>query len=213
MWHLYLDESGDLGFDFTTRASKFLTICVLATSQIQTVQKIQTAVRRTLRKINRRKGQLRELKGTKTDIKTKRFFYRRMSACRFGIYAVTLNKQRVYEQLRRSPQKRERLYNFIAKKVLERIPFEMSKGGVELIVDKSKGKWEIADFNRYVLTHLQGRIDPDCPVNIVHRDSCEDTGLSAVDLFCWGVFRKHERNDTEWYGDYRDKIVLDDTYL
>ena len=213
MWHLYLDESGDLGFDFDTRASKFLTICVLATSQSETVQKIQTAVRRTLRKINRRKGRVQELKGTKTDIKTKRFFYGRMNDCRFGIYALTLNKQRVYEQLRKNPRTRERLYNFVARKLLERIPFELATAGVDLVVDKSKGKWEIADFNRYVLTHIQGRIDPSCPVNIQHRNSREDTGLSAVDLFCWGVFRKHERNDTEWYADYRDKIILDGTYL
>jgi hypothetical protein len=72
MWHLYLDESGDLGFDFTKQSSEHLTICILATSQYETVQKIHTAVKRTLKHINRRKGSTSELKGAKTDIKTKR---------------------------------------------------------------------------------------------------------------------------------------------
>ena len=213
MWHLYLDESGDLGFNFNTQASKYLTLCVLATSSRETVQQIHTAVNRTLKKINRRKGNQRELKGTKTDIGTKRFFYRRINDCRYGIYALTLNKKRVHEHLHKSPQRRERLYNFVANQLLQKIPFELAKDGVELIVDKSKGKWEIADFNTYVLTNLQGRIDPVCPVTIHHRDSCQDSGLSAVDLFCWGIFRKHERSDTEWYGDFQDKIILDATYL
>lgn len=48
---------------------------------------------------------------------------------------------------------------------------------------------------------------------IYHHDSKSDCGLSAADLFCWGIFRRHERNDTEWYSDFREKIRLDERYL
>ena len=36
MWGLYLDESGDLGFDFKHKSpSKLLTICIVATTSAE----------------------------------------------------------------------------------------------------------------------------------------------------------------------------------
>ncbi|HEX3997711.1 MAG TPA: hypothetical protein VHX65_04075 [Pirellulales bacterium] len=54
---------------------------------------------------------------------------------------------------------KERLYNFIAWQVLDEIPFEHATEAVELIVDKCKGKRQIA-FNQYMVGQLKGRLDP-----------------------------------------------------
>jgi hypothetical protein len=215
MWHLYLDESGDLGFNFSEkRPSRFLTLCVLATSQRETIIRIRTAVRSTLRnRVNRNRKNETELKGSSTAFRVKQYFWRKLRDCRFGVYAVTLNKLRVYDELRKSPEMRDRLYNYVARLVLEQIPFEKANDAVELVVDRSKGKWEIAEFNRYIRTQIESRLDPRAPLRIYHRDSCADCGLSAVDLFCWGIYRKHEQNDEEWYREYQDKIVLDTRWL
>ena len=44
MWHLYLDESGDLGFDFEQKnPSDHLTICVLATQSLAATRAIKMA--------------------------------------------------------------------------------------------------------------------------------------------------------------------------
>jgi hypothetical protein len=211
MWHLFLDESGDLGFDFDEKdSSRFLTIAILATSHRETVKAIGCAVQKTLRrKVNSKKKRENELKGTRTAIEVKRYFYGLVSDCTFGIYAMTLDKQGVQEELRSDPQTKSRLYNFIARQVLEQIPFEKAVGPVELIVDKSKGKAEVSEFNAYVMEHLKGRIDPRVSVNIFHRESCADRCLSAIDLFTWGIFRSHERSDTQWLDCFRSKVLLD----
>lgn len=101
MWHLYLDESGDLGFDFEDKhPSKFLTIAILATSHRETVNSIRWAIKRTLKKkVNRKKHHSSELKGTDTTIEVKRHFYNQVANCTFGIYAMTLNKPRVRQRL------------------------------------------------------------------------------------------------------------------
>ena len=215
MWHLYLDESGDLGFDFKAKSpSRFLTITVLATSQDQTVKRIRTAVKRTLKnKVNRGKKNEQELKGSSTDIAVKRYFYRIVRDCKFGVYAVTLNKIRVLDQLVHGAEATDRLYNWVARRVLEKIPFELADGPVELIVDKLKGKGGIARFDEYLKMQLSGRLHPRIPIQIRHRNSATDPGLSAVDLFCWGVFRKHERQDEEWYREYAAKVLCDERYL
>ena len=65
----------------------------------------------------------------------------------------------------------------------------------------------------YIETQLKGKIDPKVPLAIDHLLSNEDSVLQAVDMFCWGVFRKYERRDEEWYRVFRKKIRYDKIYL
>ncbi|MEX2168371.1 MAG: DUF3800 domain-containing protein [Pirellulales bacterium] len=216
-WHLFLDESGDLGFDFREKhPSKFLTISVLAMSSTNARKAVSLAVKKTLRrKVNkpRAKSHKQELKGSETAFQIKSYFYEQIKAQTFGVYAMSINKRNVHQELRRNTLTKSRLYNYLARKVLEQIPFEKADGAVELIVDKSKGNREIADFNQYLLGQLQGRLDPRASLNIYHRRSNVDLGLSAADLFCWGVFRKRESADRAWYDLFQEKVRLDEQYL
>ncbi len=139
MWYLYLDESGDLGFDFVSKKpSRYFTITILAISGDENNRKLIKAVRNTRR---RKTSNVKELKGTRTDIKIKEYLYKQLSNLTFGLYSITLNKKRTYERLTRE---KERVYNYIARKVLDRIPFEKADTRVLLIVDKCKAKPEIA---------------------------------------------------------------------
>ena len=216
MWYLYLDESGDLGFDFVNKkGSKFFTLTILALSSVSANRELNRAIKKTLsRKLNprnKRKRIVQELKGSSTTIEVKEYFYQQVKGIRFGLYTITLNKKRVYEQLTRQ---KERVYNFIARKVLDQIPFE--KAGdtrIELIVDRCKSRPEIKEFNTYVRKQLEARIDPNTPLDIYHWNSQETAGLQACDLFCWGVFQKYERKKEEWYGLFKEKILFEDIYL
>jgi hypothetical protein len=215
MWHLFLDESGDLGFDFVNKSpSRHFTVCILATSDPNTYYAIRKAVKTTLRrKINRRvtTDQIRnEIKATETHLADKRYFFERIQHCKFGIYAVTLNKHRVYESLIRD---KDRVYNFVARLVLDHIPFEKAKVRVRLTIDKSKGADGIREFNDYIVQQLKGRLDPNVPLDIYHLESHLDAGLQATDLFAWGIFRKYEKQDTEWYNFYSEKVIFEDLYF
>lgn len=213
MWYLYLDESGDLGFDFVNKKpSDYFTICIIATSSRESFIKIGKAVRKTIRNkcfINR-KGFQPELKGKTTNIAVKKYFWKQLQNYKFGIYAITLNKRRVYERLTRQ---KERVYNFIARKVLDQIPFENASTRVQIVVDKCKAKPEVVDFNNYVFRQLQARINPQIPINIDHLSSKDAPQLQAADLFAWGIFRKYERRDTEWFDVFKEKVLFDEQYL
>ena len=102
MWYLYLDESGDLGFDFVNKnPSKFFTVAILLVRGIENNRQLIKAVKLTLRrKLNPKKHRVRivhELKGSSTTFKVKQYFYEQMKDVEFSIYAVTLNKKRLYE--------------------------------------------------------------------------------------------------------------------
>ena len=211
MWYLYLDESGDLGFDFVNKKpSRFFTISILAVSEIEKNRALINAVKHTLKRKLHSRDFSKELKGSKTSLEVKKYFYAKAAPLKFGIYAITLNKKKLYERL---TKEKERVYNYVARLVLDQIPFEKAVTRVELIVDKSKAKPEIEDFNSYIERHLKGRLDPKVPLDIKHHLSHESFGLQAADLFCWGIFRKYERKDTEWFEIFKEKVRYNEVFL
>jgi len=213
MVYLYLDESGDLGFDFITKKpSKFFTVSILVVKGSDNNRMVINAVKNTLRrKLRKRKTTLSmELKGSKQSLEIKKYFYSKVEKADIKIYALTLNKKRVNQSLRNA---KSRLYNFIARKVLDEIDLNCANQRVIFTVDKSKGKSEIVDFNRYIIDQIKGKLDPKIPLDILHKQSHEILPLQAVDLFAWGVFRKYERKDYSWYEVFEEKVIFDDLYL
>jgi hypothetical protein len=154
---------------------------------------------------------VQELKGTNTTFEIKKYFYQKVEGVKFEIYAITLNKRRLYERLAKD---KPRVYNFIARQVVDKIPFETNKTNrVELIIDKSKSKPEINEFNSYIRTQIQGRLDPKMPLDIKHLKSEDSPGLQAVDVFCWGIFQKYEKKNTTWFAIFKEKVKYEDQYL
>src|SRR3990172_2144087 len=141
MWYLYLDESGDLGFDFVNKKpSKFFTVTILAIRGPANNRLLIKAVKKTLaRKLNRRKSVVSELKGARTVFEIKMYFYGQIEELKFGVYSLTLNKKRVFERLTIN---KERVYNYISRLVLDKIPIEKAQEQVILILDKSKSPKE-----------------------------------------------------------------------
>lgn len=214
---IYLDESGDLGFDFENkRPSKKFVITLLVCESGTVTRGFRTAVRRTLKnKLNRgKKGSriVQELKGTGTTLVIKRYFYRHSPKGGWRIYTVAVNKERVFENLQTKAGKKK-LYNYISRFLLAKVDLAGAGNAVTLVVDRSKNKDEIADFNQYLANQLDALLPLDVPLNIYHEHSHENAGLQAVDLFCWGVFRKYEHNDLDWYREYGGKIAFETEYL
>lgn len=214
MWFLYLDESGDLGFDFVNKKpSKFFTVTILAIEGVVNNRALINTVKKTVRrklfsKSSRRKE--KELKGSSTTPEVKKYFYKLVQYLPFALFSISLNKRKVYEKL---TQEKSRVYNYIARLVLEKIRLENATVRIELIVDKSKGKHEIKEFNQYLFRQLEARIDPKVPFNIQHLDSKQHKALQAVDMFSWGFFQKYERKNSEWIDCFASKVKFDQTYL
>lgn len=103
--YIFLDESGDLGFDFAkAKTSRYFVISLLVCQDKEAQDGFRRAVERTLKnKLNHKKNSSRriaELKGTGTTFAIKQYFFRQLPANGWRIYSVTLNKLRVDEHLR-----------------------------------------------------------------------------------------------------------------
>ncbi len=175
MAYIFLDESGDLGFDFRKRKTTKKFIITLLVCKSAAVQRdFDKAVRRTLKnKINRKRKNTRfvtELKGINTTLTVKQYFFRNLKTDDWGIYALALNKARVKDHLRTKVGKKK-LYNFLSRFLLEKIDVSSVKSNVELVVDRSKNKEEVRDFNQYLINHLEALLPLNTDLNIAHLTS------------------------------------------
>lgn len=214
---IYLDESGDLGFDFSKeKTTRKFVITILVCNSDDVRKEFRKAVRRTLKnKLNRKKKNTRyvtELKGTDTTLEIKKYFFRNIKNDDWGIYTLALNKVRVENHLRAKTGKKK-LYNFLSRFLLEKLPLSDVSRNVELVVDRCKNKEEIRDFNQYLINQLESLLPLNTALNISHLTSEESAELQAVDLFSWGIFRRYENNDTGWYDIYRSKLKFETEYL
>ena len=214
--YIYLDESGDLGFDFTkTKTTKKFVITLLVCDNQNANKQTKKAVRRTLRKLNRRKRKSRrteELKGTGTTLAVKDYFFRQLNISGWHIYTLVLNKQRVRPELQ-TKRAKPRLYNYLARQLIDKLPLRTAFTNVRLVVDRSKNIREIQDFNQYVRNQIEALLPLNTGFAIEHLTSMESAGLQAVDTFCWGIFRKYEFGDCDWYDIYSNRIRYETEYL
>jgi len=210
---LYLDESGDLGWT-SKGASKKFVITILVCQNEKSRKSIRNAIRKTVKnKFNKKKRKTKkELKGTNTEISIKKYFLKNIREDDWQLYTLVINKSKVNKNLRTKVGKKK-LYNFMAKIIINKLNFAKTEDIIQLVVDKCKNRAEIIDFNNYISNHIKTLLPLNIPVDIFHQDSQNLEELQAVDLFCYGVYRKYELNDTEWYNCYNEKIFYETEYL
>jgi hypothetical protein len=109
---------------------------------------------------------------------------------------VVLKKDRFVNHLELT---QNRVYRFIIHLVLKEVPIAQATTRVTLVLDRSMRSSTIQEFNARVIEQLESLIPPHVRLTINHSFSHEDKLLQAIDLFVWGIFRKYETGDTQWY--------------
>jgi len=89
---------------------------------------------------------------------------------------LVLNKIRVETHLQTKIGKKK-LYNFLARFLMEKLNLSNVQRNAELIVDRCKNKQEVRDFNQYLINQLEALLPLNTDLNILHLTSQESTGL------------------------------------
>ncbi len=215
--YIFLDESGDLGFNFDNKnPSWYFVITILVCHNREAVLSLQASVKRTLkRKLHYKikRSSPSELKGYSTLYSVKKYFLNALLQRKvqdWELYSIVLNKKRLLRQLKQKPNQ-EKLYNILSHKVLQQVNLkDCNNGVVRLIVDRCKSSKERAIFNNYLKSNLEVRLPINTNLHIMHEVSYNDPGLQAVDMFCYGIARKYTSRDTEWYNLFKHKIIFEE---
>jgi hypothetical protein len=209
--YIFLDESGDLEFDFAKQSTPYFVITLLICENKQAVYSFSSAVKHTIkRKLN--KITTTELKSTQTLFPVKKYFFDNLSSHHnqdWYINSIILDKKDSGNK-RSFISDSHWLYNSLSSIILQQVNFsEKNNDPIYLIVDRSKEKKERMLFNQYLRTSVEFLSKSGKAFRIEHEQSHNSSGLQAADLFCAGFSRKYAYHDTEWYDLFKHKINVE----
>lgn len=205
MSYIFIDESGDLGFDFTKKkTSKFFVITCLFTENKRPIEKIVRKIFSQIKKKNKiKRGVLHAVK--EKPIIRKRLL-EKLAEKDCYIMAIYLNKMKVYTKLQ---NEKAILYNYVTNILLDRIYTKRivsTDKEVGIIASRREtNKFLNENFKMYINTQLSNKHK--IRVKIMIKSPQEEKCLQAVDFVSWAIFRKYEYQDESYYNIIKNKIV------
>ncbi len=205
MSYIFLDESGDLGFDFTKkRTTKYFVITLLYVHEKRKLEKLVKVIHIGLSKSHKRK--INHLHANKEKHITRMRLLKLLAEKEINIMAIYLNKEKVYTKLR---NEKEVLYNYVTNILLDRIYSKKlvpKDKEINLIASrKETNKFLNKNFQDYLSKQVLKSFD--CKLNVTIKTPYEEKSLQAVDFASWAIFRKYEFHDETYYNIIKRRII------
>jgi len=194
MKYIYIDESGDLGSKKSS--SRYF---VLAGIMVSKPKKLDNLIKNTYRK-HKNIRDMNEIKGTTTPKNVKKDILTRLNNIDYQAFIIVFDKQNMYKI--NYNYNINLLYDILASQLAKTIPINEK---TIIILDKTKNKNQIGDFNRLFNDKL---INPkNYTVKIKHVNSVNYKGIQVADLISWSSFQAVERKNNEFIEIVENKSV------
>lgn len=205
MAYIFLDESGDLGFDPTKKSSKYFVVTFLFVENKGPVEKVIKKVARNMskRELRRHVGVLHACKEKpKTIMRTLGL----LNEKNIAVLSIYLNKSKVYTKLK---DEKHVLYNYVSNILLDRIftkelvPLDSP---ITLIASRREtNKFLNDNFKSYLKEQIKNNHKLDIHVEI--KTPASEKCLQAVDFICWAIYKKRELRDESYYNIIKQRVV------
>lgn len=206
MAYIFLDESGDLGFDFKKKGTSdfFVVTFLFVDGSKKIIEKIVKNTHAQLsRKIKRRIGVLH---ATNEKPVTRQRLLKKLVASDCSIMSIYLNKKKVFTKLQ---DEKQVLYNYVTNILLDRIYTKKvvtNNKEIELIASRREtNKFLNENFKDYLNNQVKSNHDGKMKVSI--KTPSEEKSLQAVDFVSWAIFRKYEKGEDSYYNIIKNKII------
>jgi len=209
MSFIYMDESGDLGFDFSkSKTSKNFIITFLFTNSVnRSLDKIVSKTFQSMEPAKRHKhcGTLHcHKEHPKTKMRLLSLLARKQDV---SILVIRLNKRKVYTPLQ---EEKNSLYNYVVNILLDRIftrklvPLE----SMRFVASKrDTNKFLNNNFKEYICNGLKIKHKANIEFDI--KTPAQLKPLQIVDFVSWSVFQKYENNDESYYNLIKHLVIED----
>ena len=222
MIYMFLDESGECSFSSKTEYDYFLI--TILTADVTDINKLKNRTRRfSSNLINIGWEKTQEIKAVSLHKNRKygdRYIFDYIKSITtlesLKISYLALNKNNITnESFKRIPYGIG--YNYFTGRLLTKLVFEYGMNNAILTYDeRNKESHPNQSFQDYLLTLIYGKaFDKNNLVDIkfIGADSRKVYGLTAVDFFCWSIYRKITAGDYTYYDTFSDRIIFTDVTL
>ncbi len=206
MAFIFLDESGDLGFDFTkNKTSKFFVISFLFVKNKDSVERVVKKIFKSFTVLERKfhHGCLHCHKETP---KVRSQLLNLLNEKDVSIMSIYLNKKKVYTKFH---DEKHILYNYVTNILIDRIYTKKLISTEEKIHLVASRRETNKFLNKNFKDYLESRINEKhkLSINIEIKAPHEEKCLQVADFVCWSIFRKIEHRDESYYNLIKQKIV------
>jgi hypothetical protein len=200
--HVFVDESGDLGF--SEKSTKHFVMCAVATENPIRLSRIVKLVRS--KHLGKDMRDLPELKFHQSREEVRKCLLEMLASEDVGIWYVCLEKRSMN---RAPPEKQNEIYNYLAGFIVERMIKQRSRR-ITLYLDRCMSRANRARFDDYVLKKKEsvseslGKLPT--TLSIVHVSSVSVPGVQVADFVAGAIYAKHEHGDSRYYEIIERKI-------
>ena len=207
MAYIFIDESGDLGFNFNKKkTSKYFVVTFLFAENKTPLDKI---VKKTFKGFSKKEVQTHTgvLHAYKELPKTRQKVLSLFQEQKVGsVITIYLNKNKVYTKLK---DEKQVLYNYVTNILLDRVCTKKLipiKEKIFIIASRREtNKFLNENFSNYITAQATGNHKLNVEVEI--RPPSREKGLQIVDMLSWAIFRKYEHGDESYYNLIKSEIV------
>ncbi len=205
MAYVFLDESGDLGFNFTKKKTSryFVITCMF----VENPKPIRRIVKKVFSSFTRRQKKHHPgvLHCSKETPETRTRVLNELCKQPVRILSIYLNKAKVYTRLQ---DEKQVLYNYVANILLDRIitrKLVPMTEPIELVASRRETNRFLNENFKGYLSH-QVRSKQQLPLVVTIKRPREERCLQVVDFACWAIFRKREFGDASYCEIIKEKI-------
>jgi len=207
MAYIFLDESGDLGFDFNKeKTSKYFIVTFLFVKEKTTLERMVKKIFRGFSKmeVKSHNGVLHAYKETpRTRQKLLNLFREKEMS---NVIVIYLNKKKVYTKLQ---DEKHVLYNYVTNILLDCVYTKKlipTNEKIFLIASRREtNKFLNKNFSGYLKNQVKSNHKIDIEIEI--KSPTQEKSLQVVDMLSWSVFRKYEHGDDSYYNLFKQDIV------
>ncbi len=204
--HVFMDESGDLGFDFSKKkTSEYFVVTFLFAENKKPIEKIVKKIFSGFSKTEV-KNHHGTLHAYKEKPLTRLRVLRELNTKNVHILVIKLNKRNVYTTLQ---DEKHVLYNYVVNILLDRMMRKKlvpKSKPIHFVASKREtNKFLNENFKDYLQKQTKNNHKLDIEVQI--KTPSEEKGLQVVDVCSWSFFRKFEHNDESYAKEIKSKVI------
>ncbi|MCX6815873.1 MAG: DUF3800 domain-containing protein [Candidatus Aenigmarchaeota archaeon] len=200
--YIFIDESGDLGFDFQKKGkpSDFFLVAAL---KIDDEKYLNRIIKRHRKRHKKKKEQKREVKFSNTSPENRRRILQDIAKLNVEIFIVYVDKHHAYGYIKDNPL---RMYSYLLKILTEKCFYTSIDEQTKVVFDRSFSKIQQEALELYLITQNETLMKAKNNLIIKHLQSQEDQGLLCVDFVCGAAMEKVTGKNQAYYEIIEKKV-------
>jgi len=189
---IFMDESGDTGFQFSKLSSKFFVLTIIIFDDLGDAEDANEGIKKIRKELKLPENfEFKFSTGTSNKVKTA--FLQKLSKHNFRYRSVVIDKTILF---RREPlHPKDNLYKLVAEQLFLRAEPRVKNASV--FIDRITKSF-VDDFNVYLKRRLNTRLEKIIG-RMKHQDSKSNNLLQLADMVCGAIYRKYNRSEDKFY--------------